>query len=177
MSILNLVYSLNSFFGKIAKSCIFSYYNIHEDLSAEKKKKKANTRVFEAAAHAARQTRLDASAQKKAKPAYGMTKMNVLLVMRKGKRFFGSTVDITVMKRSDKNPSVAKVVVSQKVAKKAVDRHKIQRRLREIMHHILKTNLLLSRGFDIVLVARPPAHHTSFNDLQKSVEDVLARLP
>lgn len=99
--------------------------------------------------------------------------MNVLLVMRKGKRFFGGTVDITIMKRSDKNPSVAKVVVSQKVAKKAVDRHKIQRRLREIVRHILITNPLLSHGFDVVLVARPSAYHASFDDLQKSVERAL----
>lgn len=99
--------------------------------------------------------------------------MNVLLVMRKGKRFFGGTVDIIIMKRLDKNISVAKVVVSQKVAKKAVDRHKIQRRLREIMRHILIAHPVLSRGFDIVLVARPSAYRASFDDLQKSVEDVL----
>lgn len=101
-----------------------------------------------------------------------MIKMNVLLVMRKGKRFFGGAVDIIIMKRSDKNPSIAKVVVSQKVAKKAVDRHKIQRRLREITRHALKTNVFFARGHDIVLVARPPASSASFQDLHMSVEKV-----
>lgn len=96
--------------------------------------------------------------------------MNVLFVMRKGKRFFGGMVDITFMKRADKDSSVAKVVVSQKVAKKAVERHKIQRRLREITRHILKKNPALSRGFDIVVVARPPAYRASFNDLRRSVQ-------
>lgn len=101
-----------------------------------------------------------------------MTKINVLLVIRKGKRFFGGAVDIIIMKRSDKNPSVAKAVVSQKVAKKAVDRHKIQRRLREIMRHAIKTNANLSYGYDIVVVARLPARDASYYDLQNSVEKV-----
>lgn len=146
---------------------------IHEDLSAEKEKKKANAWVFETPTHRARQACLGAPAQKKAKPAHGMTKMNVLFVMRKGKRIFGGMIDITFIKRSDKDPSAAKVVVSQKVAKKAVERHKIQRRLREIVRHALKTNHALSRGFDIVVVARPPAYRASFDDLQKSVEGAL----
>lgn len=104
------------------------------------------------------------------------TKINVLLVMRKGKRVFGGAVDITIMKRFDKNPSVAKVVVSQKVAKKAVERHKIQRQLREIMRHTLKTNMLLANGYDMVVVARPSAYRASFGDLQKSVNGILTRL-
>ena len=103
-----------------------------------------------------------------------MTKMNVLLVMRKGRRFFGGVIDITVMKRSDDDLSDAKVVVSKKVAKKAVDRHKIQRRLREITRHTIITNRLLARGYDIVVVARPSSRNASFNDLRKSIEDVLA---
>lgn len=92
--------------------------------------------------------------------------------MRKGKRFFGGAVDITILKRFDNDPSVVKVVVSQKVAKKAVERHKIQRRFREIMRHTLKINTNISRGHDIVVVARPSAYHASFNDLQKSVHDI-----
>ena len=99
--------------------------------------------------------------------------MDVFLVMRRGKRFFGGIVDITFMKRSDKNFSEAKVVVSQKVAKKAVDRHKIQRRLREIMRHILKENSPLSRGYDFVVVAKPSASHASFGDLKTSVKSTL----
>ncbi len=100
--------------------------------------------------------------------------MNVLLVMRKGRRFFGGVIDITVIKRSDDDLSDAKVVVSKKVAKKAVDRHKIQRRLREITRHTIITNRLLARGYDMVVVARPSSRNTSFNDLRKSIEDVLA---
>ena len=153
-----------------------AYYISHEDLSAKKEKEKANTWVFKTATHSARQAHARAQAQKKAKPAYRMTAMNVLFVMRKGKRVFGGIVDITFMKRFDKDFSVAKVVVSQKVAKKSVERHKIQRRLREIIRHLFKTNPVLSRGFDIVVLARSPAYHASFNDLQKSVERVLARI-
>ena len=102
--------------------------------------------------------------------------MDVFLVMRKGKRFFGGVVDITFMKRLDKNPSEAKAVVSQKVAKKAVDRHKIQRRLREITRHALKKNSVLAHGYDIVLVARPSAYPASFDELKKSVEHIFARI-
>jgi ribonuclease P protein component len=103
--------------------------------------------------------------------------MDVFLVMRKGKRFFGGMVDITFMKRSDKNFSEAKVVVSQKVAKKAVDRHKIQRRLREIVRHEFKTNpAAAGRGYDMVVVARASSLRASFDDLQKSVESVFARI-
>mgnify|MGYP001580905059 CR=1 FL=1 len=88
--------------------------------------------------------------------------MDVFLVMRRGKRFFGGIVDITFMKRSDKNFSEAKVVVSQKVAKKAVDRHKIKRRIREIMRHIIKEKTPLSRGYDFVVFAKPSSSDASF---------------
>ena len=99
--------------------------------------------------------------------------MNVLSVLRKGRRHKGDVIDITWKKRFDRRPSAVRVVVSQKVAKKAVERHTIQRRLREIARAVLKTNSFFTDGYDIVIVARPPASRASFYDLQKSVYSTL----
>lgn len=101
-----------------------------------------------------------------------MTTLDVLFVMRNGKRMFGGAVDMVFMKRTDTNPSVAKVIVSQKVAKKAVDRHKIQRQLREITRYFFSLPYGVGRGYDIVVIARSSAYHMPFKELKKSVERI-----
>jgi ribonuclease P protein component len=102
--------------------------------------------------------------------------MDVLSVIRQGKRSFGGLIDIVFLKRRDQNPSEAKVVVSQKVAKKAVDRHKIQRRLREIVRHAFPAYPHAAHGYDMVVMARPPAKQASFDELRTTVHSILSRL-
>lgn len=104
-----------------------------------------------------------------------MSMFDVFFIMRNGKRIFGGAVDVVFLKRSDTEPSVAKVVVSQKVAKKAVERHKIQRQLREIMRYFLSLHPLIGQGYNIVVIARTSAYHMPFWELKKSVEHIFDR--
>ena len=62
------------------------------------------------------------------------------------------------------------VTVSERVGK-AVMRNKIKRRLREIMRR-----LPLRPGWDIVLIARPPAGKASFTGVKEAVCGLLDRL-
>jgi ribonuclease P protein component len=107
--------------------------------------------------------------------------MNLLLVIRQGKRRFGGVADGIFLQRKSANranrdKSEVKVVVSQKVAKHAVVRHKIQRRLREIIRHSLPKYRSVAQGYDIVFMARPPAKEASFSDLQDAIHKILNSL-
>lgn len=102
--------------------------------------------------------------------------MNVLDVIRQGKRRFGGSLDMIFLKKDAAERSEAKAVVSQKVAKKAVDRHKIQRRLREIIRHALPDYPRVAHGYDMVLMARPPAKNAPFDELKNTIHRILSRL-
>ncbi len=62
------------------------------------------------------------------------------------------------------------VTVSKRVGK-AVRRNKIKRRLREIIRR-----LPLRPGWDVVLIARPPAGEASFAGVSEAVAGLLSRL-
>ncbi len=64
------------------------------------------------------------------------------------------------------------VVVSRRVARRAVRRNKIKRRLREILRGWLS---FLRPGWDIVVVARSPAAQASFHDLKYTLWELLTQ--
>ncbi len=64
------------------------------------------------------------------------------------------------------------IVVSRKVARKAVRRNKIKRRLREILRLWLP---YLAPGWDLVVVARPPAQEASFHELRQVLWTLLTQ--
>ena len=63
-------------------------------------------------------------------------------------------------------------VVSRRVAKAAVTRNLVRRRLREIVRPHLPS---IGSGYDLVLVARPAAATASFAQLRDAVAELLAR--
>lgn len=63
-------------------------------------------------------------------------------------------------------------IVSQKVAKKAVLRNKIKRRLRAVVGANMKN---IKNGADIVLIALPGIEKKEFSEIQSSISKILSK--
>jgi ribonuclease P protein component len=66
----------------------------------------------------------------------------------------------------------AAVVVSSKAAPRAVDRNRIKRRCRSLLYEYLRKNLRST----VILYAKKGAATTSFADLKKDIERLLAKI-
>ncbi len=66
------------------------------------------------------------------------------------------------------------VTVSRRVSRRAVDRNRIKRRLREIFR---RERGVLPDGVDVVLVARPAALDASYETLRSAFLEAARRLP
>lgn len=66
------------------------------------------------------------------------------------------------------------VVVGKKVSKRAVDRNKIKRRIREVLRLLIKQDVF-RLGNMIVVMAKPDALGATYQDIEKSVQQVLQR--
>jgi ribonuclease P protein component len=64
-------------------------------------------------------------------------------------------------------------VISKKIAKRAHDRNRLKRRLREISRHFLLTSAL--RPFDALVVARTAAPAVSFEQLTQELTELSRR--
>jgi ribonuclease P protein component len=62
-------------------------------------------------------------------------------------------------------------VVSRKLGK-AVERNRIRRCLRELVRTRYRN---IAPGWDVVLIARPPIRHASFEEIGEAVEDLLRK--
>jgi ribonuclease P protein component len=65
------------------------------------------------------------------------------------------------------------IMVGLKVSKKAVERNKIKRRLREI---IRAQESAFAKGFDFVITVLPPARQADFLQLQNALIDDLKKI-
>ncbi len=66
------------------------------------------------------------------------------------------------------------IVISKKLEKSAVKRNKKRRQIYEIVRQLEKKSIIdISSPSDIVLLARKPAAHASFDDLNKAVAEIL----
>lgn len=61
-------------------------------------------------------------------------------------------------------------VVSKKISKKAVKRHKIKRRISDIIRSKIKE---IKGGRDIVIVANPQIRERSYREIESVINDVL----
>jgi len=77
-------------------------------------------------------------------------------------------------KNAEKNTRVG-FVVSKKISKKATDRNKIKRRMREIVR--VADDMLFIKGYDIALIAKAPIMLLTFNFLKEKLTSALKRLP
>lgn len=89
----------------------------------------------------------------------------------KGRAFHGRGVTVKAMRSREEGPRIG-FVVSTKVAKRAVVRNQIKRRMREIVRKRLPK--LLS-GVDMAFLARSEAVTMTFQELERSLDDVLAK--
>jgi ribonuclease P protein component len=91
---------------------------------------------------------------------------------KKGCSSFDKIIGLKVL-ANDLKKNRFGVMVGLKVSKKAVERNKIKRRIREI----IQTEIVnLKTGFDIVITVMPAARGLEFAELQKSLIDNLKRL-
>jgi ribonuclease P protein component len=87
-------------------------------------------------------------------------------VFKKGRSFFVGNLGIRLAK-NDLKVSRFTVVTSTKVSKKAVDRNKLKRRMREIIRKEILPNV--QYGFDGVISTKKPLLDLSFSDLRELV--------
>lgn len=86
-------------------------------------------------------------------------------VFKNGKSSYGKLAGIKTIK-NDLNFSRVGILVSTKVSKKAYQRNKIKRRIREIFKEIIKD---VKTNQDIVVIVLPQAIEKDFNDLRADI--------
>lgn len=93
---------------------------------------------------------------------------------RQGKRARGRLLTVITVPQPEASACRVAFVVSRKVAKQAVRRNRIRRRLREALRH-LRAEQELAGVPDLLLIAHPAAVDASYWDLRAELEGLLAR--
>lgn len=91
---------------------------------------------------------------------------------QQGKAVGGNFLLIKTKPNQEKQTRIG-IVVSKKVAKKATERNKLKRRIREIVR---KKNTKDKLGGDIVIIAKKPSAKASYRELEADWENVLSKL-
>lgn len=95
-------------------------------------------------------------------------------IYRQGKRIRGRFVTAIALSRPDATVCRVSYVVSRKVAKQAVRRNRIRRRLREALRHLIAEHGLAGHP-DLILIASTHAVQASYWDLRAEVRELLRR--
>jgi ribonuclease P protein component len=93
-------------------------------------------------------------------------------VWQKGRSSFDKILGLKILANGFKINRFG-VLVGLKFSKKAVERNKIKRRIREIIRAQAKN---LKEGFDVVVTALPAARDKNFSELGESIKFNLKRL-
>jgi len=93
-------------------------------------------------------------------------------VWKKGRSSFDKITGVKIVKNK-LNVNRFGVIVSTKVSKKAVERNKIKRRIRETLKELL---IEIIGDFDITIVALPLSKEKDKSELEKSIKSNLERL-
>ncbi|MBI4059079.1 ribonuclease P protein component [Candidatus Microgenomates bacterium] len=88
-------------------------------------------------------------------------------VLKKGLMEQTSLFGLGYLKLTDNLPSRFGLIVSKRISKRAVDRNRIKRILRESLRHLLEK---MDKGFMVVILAK----HKLLYSNQKEAEEVLA---
>lgn len=99
-----------------------------------------------------------------------MKKKEFEAVFRKGKTKAGKLVFLKILKNNQDNNRFG-VVVSKKISKKAVNRNKIKRRLREIIRQAH-----IKPGLNIIIIAKPEIIDKNYQDIKNELEDLFKSL-
>ena len=92
-------------------------------------------------------------------------------VFSRGKSFFAPPFKLKILK-NDLGVSRFAIVVSNQVAKKATQRNKLKRQLREIIRLYLTE---IKPGYDLVLIARPKILTYSFQQIKKAISSIFIK--
>ena len=92
-------------------------------------------------------------------------------IFSKGRPFHGRGMGMKAVRNQLASPRIG-FVVSTKVAKKAVVRNQVKRRMREIVRKQLRT---IIGGVDIVFMARPDSIRMTYADLQRAMTELMSR--
>ena len=99
-----------------------------------------------------------------------MKKKEFEAVFRKGKTKAGKLVFLKILKNNQDDNHFG-VVVSKKISKKAVNRNKIKRRLREIIRQAH-----IKPGLNIIIIAKPEIIDKNYQDIKNELEDLFKSL-
>ena len=93
-------------------------------------------------------------------------------IFKKGRSVFNKVLGLKVI-TNDLNINRFGVIVSNKISKKAVERNKIKRRIREVLK---KEEPVLKKGYDIVVIALAEAKQKEYQDLEQTLKEKLSKL-
>lgn len=94
------------------------------------------------------------------------------IVFKHGSSFFVRELGIKCAKNNSGHSRFG-FIVSNKIAKKATERNKIKRRLREVIRLVLPK---IKKGIDVVVIARPGIGELEYKEIEKQVMVCLNRL-
>jgi ribonuclease P protein component len=84
-------------------------------------------------------------------------------IYKKGRGFKGDSLFLKILENKEELTRIG-IVVSKKVSKKAVQRNKIKRQMREIMR-----GMNVKKGFDVVIVAYPSILKKEFSEIKREI--------
>lgn len=87
-------------------------------------------------------------------------------LFKQKKSFYTANLIIKAAK-NDLDFSRVGIIVSTKVSKRAVDRNKVKRRIREIMRLLYNT---VKPGFDILVIAKKPILEKNYQQIEEEVK-------
>lgn len=159
-----------------------NHTNAYEpDLPAKKEKEKHQPRVSQTLSFNRRQKSVKSQAGEGAEKGFRLTMLpnanrlrktkEIEQVFARGKTYRGS---LLLLKLTASGLADVRFcfIVSGKVSKKAVVRNKVKRRLREIAGEIIP---LMAQGYDIIVVASPPAAAKDFESLRRDFAGIMAK--
>ena len=93
-------------------------------------------------------------------------------VFNKGRSVFNKVLGLKFT-NNDLDVNRFGVIVSNKISKKAVERNKIKRRIREVLK---KENPILKQGYDIVIIALAEVKDKEYKDLEQILKEKFSKL-
>lgn len=91
---------------------------------------------------------------------------------KNGRSAYDKTLGLRAVK-NNLNVNRFGILISAKISKKAVERNKLKRRIREILKNIVFSD---NSGYDIVVIALPGSAQKDFSELEQSLGGVLRKL-
>jgi len=93
-------------------------------------------------------------------------------IYKNGKSSFNKLLGIKTIKSDNKKARFG-IIVSTKISKKAVERNKIKRQIREILRKELRK---IKENIECVIITRPEILNKKYREIEQSIQNNLRRL-